>query len=340
MEGKKTRSAMRRPGGTPGIRAGQQWHHSLATGLRKVQKKARELPNMNLARKIFPGLYKTANRLEAENLELREQRDGARIQRDRARERNELLGERLRRVENSRYELWSERYGGVYNLNLPPEELQNHIGSIGRGFFLGGFDIAQEAGKLLEDHAGRPLDSFQSILDFGCGSGRVTRFFKPAARAARLFGCDIDRPAIEWCSKNLSDVGQFTVNPFEPPAPYSDRCFDFIFVFSVFTHLPEAMQFAWLADLKRMLQPGGVLLATFHGTAYRSGVPATQEDEFRKHGFIYTDKGKTDGLPDFYLTTHHSHEYIRERWSEFFEVSEIVPQGIQTHDVAICRARG
>jgi len=299
-----------------------------------------DTPDMNFSRKIFPCLYKTVNRLEAENRKLREQRDRARIQRDGARDRNELLRERLRRVEKSRHELWSERYGAIYNLNLPPEELQKHIGSTGRAFILGGFDIAQEAAKLLEDHAGRTLDSFKAILDFGCGSGRVTRFFKPAAPGARLFGCDIDRPAIEWCSANLSDVGQFAVNGSEPPAPYSDRCFDFIFVFSVFTHLPESMQFAWLADLKRMLQPGGLLLATFHGTASWYRVPAGQEAQFQKLGFLHTDTGKTAGLPDFYLTAYHSHDYIRERWSKFFEVLEIVPQGIQAHDAVLCRARG
>ncbi len=295
---------------------------------------------MNLSRKIFPSLHKTADRLKEENRRLREQRDAARTQRDRARERNELLREKLRRAEKSRYDLWTERYGGVYNFTLPPEELQSHIGSTGRAFLLGGFDISREVAKLLEVHAGKTLDSFKSILDFGCGSGRVTRFFKPAAPGARLFGCDIDRPAIEWCSANLGEVAHFAVNPFEPPAPYSDCCFDFIFVFSVFTHLPESMQFAWLADMKRMLQPGGLLLATVHGTAYWSRLPAAHEAEFRNSGFVYTDRGKTPGLPDFYLASLHSQEYVRERWSKYFEVMEIVPQGIQTHDAVLCRALG
>jgi SAM-dependent methyltransferase len=295
---------------------------------------------MDLRRKIFPYLYKNVNRLEVENRKLREQRDAARTQRDRARGRNELLKERLQRVQKSRYDLWSERYGAVYNLDLPPEELQKHVGGTGRDFILGGFDVAQAASELLEERGGRRLDYFKAILDFGCGSGRVMRFFKPAAPGARLYGCDIDRPAIEWCSAKLSEIGEFAVNPAEPPAPHSDRSFDFIFVFSVFTHLPEPMQLAWLEDLKRMLQPGGLLLATFHGTAFWNRLPAGREAEFRKLGFLHADTGKTAGLPDFYLTAYHSHEYIRDHWSEFFEILEIVPQGIQTHDVTLCRARG
>ena len=294
---------------------------------------------MNLRRKFFPGLYKSQNRLEAENRTLREQRDSARVQRDRARGRNEALQKRLRQVEDSRYQLWTERYSRVYNLNLPPEEVQKHIGGTGRAFIMGGFDVAQEAAALLQNYGGRSLDSFKSILDFGCGSGRVTRFFKPMAPDSRFFGCDIDRPAIEWCSANLTEIGQFAVNPPEPPAPYPDSNFDFIFVFSVFTHLPEGMQFSWLADLRRMLQPGGLLLATFHGSIYWDGVPVEHQAQFRKFGFLHTDTGKTEGLPDFYLTAYHTHEYIREKWSEYFDVLEIIPQGIHSHDVALCRAR-
>jgi SAM-dependent methyltransferase len=312
--------------------AGFSWGKSI-----KINEK---YPAMNLHRKFFPFLYKTANRLEAEKSRLREQRDAARIQRDRARDRNEVLQKRLQRVQESRYQLWSERYSAVYNLNLPLEEVQKHIGAPGRAFIMGGFDVAQEAAALLQDRAGRPLDSFKSILDFGCGSGRVTRFFKPLAPDARFFGCDIDGPAIEWCSANLTEIGQFAVNPSEPPAPYPNSNFDFIFVFSVFTHLPEAMQFAWLADLRRMLQPGGLLLATFHGSTYWSRVPVGQQAQFRKLGFLHSDTGKTTGLPDFYLTAYHTHEYVRERWGEYFDVLEIIPQGIQSHDVALCRARG
>ena len=45
-------------------------------------------------------------------------------------------------------------------------------------------------------------------------------------------------------------------------------------------------------------------------------------------------------MPDFYLTTYHSERYIREHWSEFFEVLDVIELAIHNwQDAVVCRRR-
>ena len=59
--------------------------------------------------------------------------------------------------------------------------------------------------------------------------------------------------------------------PGQPPergVDYPDATFDLIYAFSVFTHLAPAGQTFWIAELTRVLKPGGCLFLTTHGEHY------------------------------------------------------------------------
>jgi len=47
--------------------------------------------------------------------------------------------------------------------------------------------------------------------------------------------------------------------------PFEDGFFDLIFSVSIFTHLPEKMQIAWLEELRRASKPGALVLSSVHG---------------------------------------------------------------------------
>jgi SAM-dependent methyltransferase len=191
--------------------------------------------------------------------------------------------------------------------------------------------------------AGYPLDSFHSILDFGCGCGRVLRFF-PANRppSSRTHGTDIDAEAIEWCTKNIPGV-DWRANPFTPPLEYGDATFDFVFSISVFTHLNEEMQHAWLRELHRVTKPGGVLLLTLHGENAYHTLPAADQAKLRTQGILFvtgaTGLLKLDGLPDFYQTTYHTRDYIDREWSKVFRIISYIPRGINAHQDAVLLQR-
>lgn len=280
-------------------------------------------------------LIRENRRLAERNATLKAQRDSARESRDRWR----FQEERRREQGAQAGELWAHHFGAQFNLAMPPDEIQVNVGRPSPEFLMKGKLVADEARAILH-RAGKEFGDFERVLDFGCGSGRVGRFFKSrGAERPEIHGCDIDAAAIQWCQESLRDVGTFQVSPAMPPAPYAADSFDLIFVYSVFTHLPEEMQDAWLADLRRMLRPGGLLLATIHGSDFERLVPESEKAGFRERGFYYGRFGKPDALPDFYQTAFHTHDYIRARWAEHFEIAGIFPRGIQTHDAVLCRKR-
>jgi SAM-dependent methyltransferase len=124
------------------------------------------------------------------------------------------------------------------------------------------------------------------------------------------------------------------------PTSYDDHSFDFIYGISVFTHLPEDMQLEWLAELARIAKPGATLLLTTHGEKHWGKFSGEEAAIMSERGFYYREAGPTDGLPDFYKNTYHSHGYIRERWSQFLNIVDIVELGLEAHqDVVLATPR-
>ena len=184
----------------------------------------------------------------------------------------------------------------------------------------------------------KKVSDFNSILDFGCGCGRVIRYLRKHTNFSRICGTDIDNEAVIWCQKNLLPL-TFYNNPFEPPSSFSDARFDFIYAISVFTHLDEDMQLAWLNELKRITKVGGIILLTVHGPSCYGKFTNAESNVLKTKGFLFhvsqTGRFKMDGLPDFYQTTYHSREYIYREWGKIFTVLDYIDQGVNGHQDAI-----
>lgn len=131
-----------------------------------------------------------------------------------------------------------------------------------------------------------PLSDVQTILDFGCGCGRVLRHW--ADLPAEVHGCDYNPVLIDWCRQRLS-FAQFETNGLEPPLPYPAASFDLIYALSVFTHLPEPLHSRWVAELARVLRPGGHLIISTHGEAYLDTLSATERDRFHAGDLVVHD---------------------------------------------------
>ena len=226
---------------------------------------------------------------------------------------------------------------------LPPARLRFRVhGDLdATSFIRTGRTVAADIAALLQS-AGHSLSSFHDILDFGCGCGRVLRHLAISNPEARVYGTDIDAEAIRWCDAHMPGV-TWRANQFMPPLPWATATFDFVFSISVFTHLDEEMQDAWLAELQRISRPNAVLLLTVHGDSVHSTLPHEQQALLRQSGFAFwrgvTGRLKLDGLPDFYQSAYHTARYIETEWGKVFRIISIVPRGINNHQDAVLLQR-
>lgn len=146
-----------------------------------------------------------------------------------------------------------------------------------------------------------------------------------------FYGCDVDSEAIRWCQVHLK-AGDFLATNALPPLPYDSAHFDVIYCFSVFTHLNESMQDAWLGELRRILKAGGSLIITVHGRNATTSLTSDDHLALDASGILHKTTRKLKGfVPEWYHTTWHSRTYIMSRLSRQFDhVSYVeVPDGLQ-----------
>jgi SAM-dependent methyltransferase len=197
----------------------------------------------------------------------------------------------------------------------------------------------------VEAITGKHFDAYETVLDWGCGCGRVARHVSGAADETSFFGCDIDRENVAWCSANL--VGSYHWTTMRPPLPFPDAKFDLVYGVSVFTHLGAELQDAWLEELRRVIRPGGYLCVTVHGrtaldyagmepNAYVSLLGKLDRSGLVEAGANSQLDGATADAHE-YLNVFHTKKYIREHWARWFSVEEILPGYIYTHDLVVLR---
>lgn len=153
---------------------------------------------------------------------------------------------------------------------LPPARLRAQAGprhADARYFLDSGRHHAELIRSLL-DQSGTAIEDLGSLLDWGCGCGRIMRHWS-SLPSTDVLGCDINPRMVEWCNENL-EFADASLNDLDPPLPYDDSTFDLVYALSVITHLPEQLQHAWVAECLRVLRPGGFLLFSTLGEFYLS----------------------------------------------------------------------
>jgi SAM-dependent methyltransferase len=129
------------------------------------------------------------------------------------------------------------------------------------------------------------------ILDWGCGPARVVRHLPALLTEAEIYGSDYNPDTIAWCKDNIPDV-QFDLNSLQPPLSYQENFFDAVYALSVFTHLSKANHYSWLNELHRIIKPGGVLLLSTQGEAFKLKLTAAEKHSFSEGRLVVRDKVK------------------------------------------------
>ena len=118
-----------------------------------------------------------------------------------------------------------------------------------------------------------------SILDFGSGYARVSRFIPVVWPHAELAVSEVKAEAMDF-QKDL--LGVTAIKHTQDATSFKATQFDMIIALSVFSHLPENSFRAWVSTLLRHLTNSGVLIFSFnnldHNTGPRFKFVANSED--------------------------------------------------------------
>jgi SAM-dependent methyltransferase len=187
----------------------------------------------------------------------------------------------LRLLERKRsQEADADRESDADGIPVPPARLRVLVNGIpDLGWFLASGKAQTDYLRGLLAQVGRPLEEMDAILEFGCGCGRMTRWWASDAPGPQIRACDYNSELVGWCQANLAFVSA-TTNSLEPPLPFPDASFDFVYAFSVFTHLSVELAQSWLAELRRVTKPGALIWFTVHGQTYRERLPREQRRQF------------------------------------------------------------
>jgi 2-polyprenyl-3-methyl-5-hydroxy-6-metoxy-1,4-benzoquinol methylase len=212
--------------------------------------------------------------------------------------------------------------GAPDRLPLPPARLMVLVqGTTNvQEFLTDGRATALEVMRVLEGN-GIEIGSLKRILDFGCGCGRVIRHWH-AMTGVEVHGSDYNRQLIDWCRGNLR-FAQFEVNGLAPPLAYATEQFDLVYALSVFTHLPERLQLAWMSELSRVLRPGGHLLMTTHGECYLPYMSDEERKCFRSGRLVTREAGSAGSNPFF---SAHPLEYVKTHLPPDLAIVGFVPE--------------
>jgi SAM-dependent methyltransferase len=215
--------------------------------------------------------------------------------------------------------------GAPDNLPIPPARLiWLVIGSTEVAAFFESADA--HVNKLmipLLERNGLSMPKFDSVLDFGCGCGRIIRYWH-CLPGVELWGMDYNATLIDWCRQHL-DFARFEVNNLEPPLPCQAHKFDFVYARSIFTHLNESLQFDWLREIHRVLKPGGTLLFTVSGDYYQSSLTSEELKRYQAGSPVVRD-GNLAG--ENACAAFHPQSYVYEHWAKHgFDIIDRVPGG-------------
>lgn len=185
------------------------------------------------------------------------------------------------------------------------------------------------------------------ILDFGCGIGRVT-FPMSESYDAQFYACDVDHTAIEYVKNNTKKIKAIVSN-YHPPLPFEDNFFDLVYSNSVWTHFPKDAESIWLEEMARVTRSGAKLFLSIasYGTLaahHRRGISLDYTQErLDEEGFLFIENKSHDkhnptkwpGVTHEYGLARHSHGYVRDVWSKYFKVIDIIVAGSVKQDVVV-----
>ena len=245
---------------------------------------------------------------------------------------------------------WSYDHRKTVLPDFPEESIQfGMVGSSGVSSLKEIYGFYREIRKTVSFNANT------RVLDFGCGYGRLTRFF--LKDTTKIFGVDTCEDFIKICRDGFDMTPcQFIHNTPFPPLDIEDSSVDVITAYSVFTHLSEEAVNSWLDEFHRILKPGGVFIFTLRQKnfleIFKQDVSASSpyvqglakffggDEMLKKYDageYMYLPSGGGRELTnDFYGDAVIPERYVRKIFAKKFEIQEMFDDNRRIPLLAFC----
>ena len=207
--------------------------------------------------------------------------------------------------------------------------------------------------ELIENRYGRaqPLD----ILDFGCGAGRLIKYFAFFDPKHRYRACEVNPHAVDLVKRVLPEVDSRRINS-APPTTFESESMDVVFAWSIWTHFSEAISRSWLEEVHRLLKPSGLALITLHTDELverygiepqlvakmkeRGGDYSKIRETYDETGFCYWDaypeRARQFGIDNTtFGMAFVSVDYVKRKWTDLFDFKGSVVGAPRWQDVMI-----
>lgn len=209
------------------------------------------------------------------------------------------------------------------NVKLPPDYLIYESFHMDYDkYYNGGLKMAQWLTERFKKHT--ELKD-KSILDWGCGPGRIIRHMPNIINnGCEFFGTDYNDKSIKWCSKNLPEIA-FNKNELTASLPYNSNSMDVIYGISIFTHLSEQMHYDWFNELYRVLKPNGIMLLSMQGDNFKVKLSDAELSDYNQGKLVIRGNVK-EGHRTY--SAFHPKPFVEN----LFKESEVLEHIIQTSD--------
>ncbi len=180
----------------------------------------------------------------------------------------------------------STRINGIQLPGFPVAETQTRTIQDGatEAMLRGAFKLYSH----VKDAAARnntPLTADTKVLDFGCGWGRIARFFLREIKKENLFGAEALHELAKACNETFISDNFFTIDQ-QGSLPFENASFNLVFANSVFSHLTVELNLHWLNEIHRVLDDRGMAMLTIiNEDTYTTMADSHQGDWLKKLGF-------------------------------------------------------
>jgi trans-aconitate methyltransferase len=197
---------------------------------------------------------------------------------------------------------------------MPPDSLLFETGSLHyHSYQNSGQEAALEIKSLCKIFRNSPT---LAILDWGCGTGRVTRHLPDYFPEAKITGADVNPSCIQWLQNNMQGIDWIQSSTNLSDETISAQ-YDLIIALSVLTHLPANEQANWLNQLHGLLQPQGLVWLSTHGKTYLHQLTHHQKKQLSEQGILTLGADKKGSRQ---MRTYHTYAGMQSLLSSDWEI--------------------